>query len=135
MGAFVIGIAVGIIPYGAVILKSKINLYDDTLNTFGVHCIGGIVGALLVGIYADPDVGPATGLLFGNPAQFGWQIVGVLISLIYSGGLTVIIMLGLKYTIGIRVSKIEEEDGLDKGEHGDVAYFEYEATPMKPENQ
>ena len=71
MGAFIIGIACGIIPYGAIILKNRLNLYDDTLNTFGVHCIGGIVGALLTGIYADPTIGPGTGLLYGNPKQLG----------------------------------------------------------------
>ena len=130
MGAVCIGIAVGIIPYGAIILKSKLDLYDDTLNTFGVHCIGGIVGALLTGIYADPGIGYGTGMLFGNPEQLGWQVVGILLVMTYSGVVTAIIMYGLKATMGIRVSMIEEPEGLDKSQHGDVAYFEYEASPQ-----
>ena len=129
MGAICIGIAVGIIPYGAIIMKNKVNLYDDTLNTFGVHCVGGIVGALLTGIYADPGIGYGTGMLFGKPEQLGWQIVGVLLVAAYSGIVTTLIMYLLKITMGIRVTVYEEPEGLDKSQHGDVAYFEYVPSP------
>ena len=78
MGAIIIGIAVGVLPYGAIILKSKINLYDDTLNTFSIHYSSGTLGALLVGIYADPDIGGKTGLLYGHPRQLGLQVAGIL---------------------------------------------------------
>ena len=63
---------------GAIILKSKINLYDDTLNTFSIHYSSGTLGALLVGIYADPDIGGKTGLLYGHPRQLGLQVAGIL---------------------------------------------------------
>ena len=126
MGATCIGIASAIISYGAIIAKNKVNLYDDTLNTFGIHFFAGVVGVLLTGVYADPEAGGETGLLFGKPVQLAWQIVGVLIVMIYSGGATAILMLFLKFTIGIRAADYEEAMGLDRSQHGDVAYFEYQ---------
>ena len=126
MGAIIIGIAVGVLPYGAIILKSKINLYDDTLNTFSIHYSSGTLGALLVGIYADPDIGGKTGILYGHPRQLGLQVAGILACTAWSAIVTGIILLILKSTVGIRVSELEEEEGLDKSQHGDVAYNEYQ---------
>ena len=127
MGAVCIGLVTGILPYWAIILKSQVKLYDDTLNTFGIHCVAGVIGAIFTGIYADPEIGGETGMLFGRPEQLGWQIVGVLIIMIYSGVGTGVLIYLLKITIGIRVSESEEHEGLDKSQHGDIAYFEYEA--------
>ena len=134
LGAICIGIVSGIIPYGAIIAKNKIDLYDDTLNTFGIHFFAGVVGALMTGIYADPDIGNETGMLFGNPHQLGWQIAGVLIVTAYSGVVTGILMYLLKITIGIRVAEDEEPLGLDRSQHGDIAYFEYDSSPKRLNN-
>ena len=68
-------------------------------------------------------------MLFGKPEQLGWQIVGVLLVAAYSGIVTTLIMYLLKITMGIRVTVYEEPEGLDKSQHGDVAYFEYVPSP------
>jgi ammonium transporter, Amt family len=122
IGAIVIGIFSGILPYWAIYFKPYLG-YDDTLNTFGVHFISGAVGALLTGIYADPDIGDSTGLLFGNPKQFLWQLIGVVIVTAYSGIVTFIIMIILKTFIGIRVSRESEKEGIDKSQHGEYEYY------------
>ena len=126
MGAFIIGMACGIIPYWVIFFKTWLNRYDDTLNTFGIHWTGGMVGAILTGVYADPMVGPGTGLLFGNPRQLGLQISGVLITTIYGGVMTFILSYFLKETMGIRVEDNDEQQGVDKSQHGEFPYVEYQ---------
>jgi ammonium transporter, Amt family len=137
MGATVIGLVEGILPYGAVIFKTSFDLYDDTFNNFALHCISGSIGALLTGIYADPsichhgdDIGGAkehchSGLLFGNPKQFGLQLAGVCICLAYSAAMTAVILIALKKAIGLRVKIEKEKQGIDKVEHGEFAYIEF----------
>ena len=80
--------------------------------------VSGIVGGLLTGCFAKPDIGGASGLFYGNAEQLGWQIAGILMTSVYSAAGTAIIMLALKFTIGIRVSEDEEDMGLDASEHG-----------------
>jgi ammonium transporter, Amt family len=121
MGAVIIGMVVGIVPYWAIYFKPYFK-YDDTLNTFGIHWIAGALGALLAGIYADPDIGGMTGFLFGHYAQLGWQIVGILIVTLYSGAMTALIMLGLKYTVGINIPARYEAQGVDRSQHGESEY-------------
>ncbi len=106
--------------------------YDDTLDVFGIHCIGGIIGAIGTGIVADPALGgqgwfdytvfPAVAGTYDMGAQVITQIKGVLVTLILSGGVSAILFLGLKYTIGIRPSADVEAEGLDIAEHGERAY-------------
>ena len=118
MAAIVIGIIAGIVCYEAVMLKGKLG-YDDSLDVFGVHGVGGITGALLTGVFAS--VG-ATGLLLGNSHQLLLQFEGIVITIIYASVCTIIIGFVLEKTIGLKVSESEENIGLDKTQHGETAY-------------
>ncbi len=118
MAAIVIGIIAGIVCYEAVMLKGKLG-YDDSLDVFGVHGVGGITGALLTGVFAS--VG-ATGLLLGNSHQLLLQLEGIVITIIYASVCTIIIGFVLEKTIGLKVSESEENIGLDKTQHGETAY-------------
>jgi len=122
-GSIVIGILAGIIPFFMVaIVKHKFG-YDDTLDAFGIHGIGGILGALLTGVFADPAVNSAgKGLLFGNPHQLTVQLIAIGTTIAYSAAMTAIIFFAIKFTIGLRVKTEKEYDGLDNSEHGENAY-------------
>lgn len=118
MAALIMGIIAGIVCYWAVMLKGKLG-YDDSLDVFGVHGVGGITGALLTGVFAS--VG-ATGLLLGNSHQLLLQLEGIVITIIYATVCTIIIGFVLEKTIGLKVSESEENIGLDKTQHGETAY-------------
>jgi Amt family ammonium transporter len=118
MAALMIGLIAGIVCYWAVMLKGKLG-YDDSLDVFGIHGVGGITGALLTGVFAG--VG-ATGLLFGDPHQIMLQLEGVIITIAYAGICTILIGFVLDRTIGLKVSESEENIGLDKICHGETAY-------------
>jgi len=122
-GAIVIGIAAGVIPFFAVAsMKPKFG-YDDTLDSFGIHGIGGTIGAILTGIFADPAINDAgKGLLFGNPGQLFTQIIAVGVTLIYSGIMTFVIFMVIKIMVGLRVDVEDEVTGLDESQHGEKAY-------------
>jgi Amt family ammonium transporter len=122
-GSIVIGLAAGIIPYLAVaFLKPKLG-YDDALDAFGVHGIGGTLGALLTGIFADPAINDAgKGLLYGNPGQFMTQLIAVGTTIVYTAVTTFIIFMVIKAIVGIRVDIEEEVTGLDETQHGEKAY-------------
>jgi Amt family ammonium transporter len=122
-GAIVIGIAAGIIPFFAVAaLKPKLG-YDDTLDAFGIHGIGGTIGAILTGIFADPAINEAgKGLLYGNPGQLLTQIIAVAVTLAYSGIMTFVIFMVIRILVGLRVDPEDEITGLDESQHGEKAY-------------
>ena len=123
MGALAIGIASGIACYwGATCLKAKCG-YDDSLDVFGVHGIGGIVGALLTGIFVAKGFG-GTGLAEGVTmgGQLGKQAIGVLTTVVYSGVVSFIILKIVDATMGLRVSEEEETQGLDSSLHGEEGY-------------
>jgi Amt family ammonium transporter len=131
-GALVIGLAAGAICFFAVAyLKNKLG-YDDALDAFGVHAVGGIVGAILTGIFVDPALGGAgyvtdgwVGPTFGyDSAQIMIQVKAVLIAIVWSGAVSAVILAALKYTIGLRVSPEVEATGLDLAEHGEKAYHD-----------
>ena len=130
-GALAIGFIAGVLCALAVSLKYKFG-YDDSLDVVGVHLIGGIVGTVLIGFFANLDEGTTwavdgakNGLLYGGGAeQLGSQVIGALVAVAYSFIVTIIIGLVLKYTIGIRVSEDIEIAGLDLAEHGETAYEE-----------
>jgi len=90
----------------------------------GVHCVGGIIGALLTGFFASKLVNPAgaDGLFFGNPAQVGIQALAVLVTLVFSFVMSFILLKILDATMGLRVSTEEEVAGLDISEHSEVGY-------------
>nr|MBP7508826.1 ammonium transporter [Prolixibacteraceae bacterium] len=122
-GALAIGVAVSVICYISVsFVKHKIG-YDDTLDAFGVHGVGGIVGALFTGIFAVPTVQAAySGVVAGNFKQLWIQLIAVVVVMVYSGVLTFILFKIVDKTAGIRVEPIVEEEGLDIYEHGESAY-------------
>jgi Amt family ammonium transporter len=121
VGSLVIGVAAGALCYwGATGLKHMFG-YDDSLDAFGVHAIGGIAGALLTGVFARTAINPAgTGLIDGNAYQVVIQVYGILGTLIYDAIGTLIILFILKMTIGLRVTTEEEREGLDISLHGEV---------------
>ncbi|MDD2689473.1 MAG: ammonium transporter [Candidatus Omnitrophica bacterium] len=121
--AIIIGILVSVFCFTAVsIIKPKMG-YDDALDAFGVHCIGGIWGALATGLFASKAVNSsgADGLLFGNPKQFIVQLTAVCVTLVYSFVVTMIIYKAVDLIIGVRVSEKEESMGLDLTQHHERA--------------
>jgi Amt family ammonium transporter len=122
-GAIVIGIAAGVLPYFAVAKLKPMFGYDDALDAFGIHGIGGIVGALLTGVFADPSVNElGKGLLYGNPGQLMTQLIAVGVTIAYTAVVTFIIFMVIKAITGIRVDVEEEVTGLDETQHGEKAY-------------
>lgn len=123
LGAIIIGILAGFLPYFAVAKIKPALGYDDALDVFGIHGIAGILGALLTGLLADPSVNSASkGLLYGNPSQLWIQALSVFVVLIYDLIATGIILLVIKVITGLRVSEEEELSGLDLSQHGERAY-------------
>src|SRR5246127_5571669 len=111
-GSLVIGIAAGVICFwSATWLKHKLG-YDDSLDAFGVHCIGGIVGAILTGVFAVKDIGGADGSVI-------LQAKGVLTTLVYSGVVSYILLKVIDMVMGLRVTEEEEREGLDVILHGE----------------
>jgi Amt family ammonium transporter len=121
-GAMLIGIMAGIVPYFAVAsIKPKLG-YDDSLDAFGIHGIAGTLGAILTGVFADPAIGGAAGLLYGNPKQLIIQLIAVGITFAYTAVVTLVIFFVVKTLIGIRVHEEHEITGLDESQHGEKAY-------------
>jgi Amt family ammonium transporter len=125
MTAIVIGITASLVCYAALIFKNK-RKWDDALDTWAVHGIGGLAGALLTGIFAEKRFTPwgDDGLAFGNPAQLYENAVGAFAALAWAMGLTALIIkiMDLVWPGGIRVTPKEEEVGLDLAQHGERAY-------------
>jgi Amt family ammonium transporter len=121
-GAFAIGLAAGVVCFWtATSLKNKLG-YDDSLDAFGVHGIGGIIGALLTGVFALKEVGGTSGLLQGNPAQLLIQAEGVGIVIVFNAILSAILLKLVDLTIGLRVTAEEEVEGLDISLHGETIH-------------
>ena len=122
MSALVVGVLVTGVCYGAILIKGKFG-YDDSLDVFGVHGVGGLLGALLVGVLAKAGIsGDVNGLLYGNPAQLGIQAVSVLAAGSYSFIVTFLILKLVDRIVGLRVTIDEEEFGLDLTQHGENGY-------------
>jgi Amt family ammonium transporter len=119
-GALSIGIAAGVFCYwGAVWLKHMLR-YDDSLDVFGVHGIGGIVGAILTGVFAREAIGGTAGLLEGNPIQVWIQIQGIIATIVYCAVVSFIILKAIDLAIGLRVEEETEIGGLDLALHGET---------------
>jgi Amt family ammonium transporter len=130
VGALVVGAVAGIGCAYAVGLKYKFGL-DDSLDVVGVHLVGGILGCVLIGFVGtdtspqgvDGLFGGMNGLFYGGDATLlGHQVLGVLFTVVWTGVLTTVIALAIKYTIGWRVTADEEVEGIDFAEHGESAY-------------
>jgi ammonium transporter, Amt family len=120
MGAFCIGVAAGVVCYwGCTGLKHMFG-YDDALDTFGVHALGGAAGALLTGVFAVSEYGGTAGLIEGNPGQVLNQAIGVGAVFVYDVVVTLIILKLVDVFIGLRVSEDVERDGLDLALHGET---------------
>ncbi|GEO80241.1 ammonium transporter [Pararhodospirillum oryzae] len=118
-GALVIGLAAGVICFwSATWLKHTLG-YDDSLDAFGVHGVGGLVGAILTGVFAVEAVGGTPGALEGNIGQVVTQIVGCLATIAWSAVATYVILRVLDMTVGLRVTTEQESDGLDIALHGE----------------
>ena len=132
MGAILIGLVVSPICYLFVSTVKNALKYDDTLDVFGVHCIGGIVGAIGTAIVADPALGgqgffdytqfPAVVGSYDMATQLWTQTKAVLVTLLWSGIVSTLLFYALKITIGLRPSEEAEREGLDLSEHGERAY-------------
>jgi Amt family ammonium transporter len=121
-GAMIIGIVAGIVPFIACWkLKAWLG-YDDALDTFGVHGVGGTLGALLTGILADPAVNSVVGNV--KEGLVGSQIKAILVTLVLSVVGTAVIALIVKVTLGLRPSEEVEMSGLDLAEHGEEGYHQ-----------
>ena len=119
-GALIIGLAAGLVCYwGAVVLKPKMG-YDDTLDVFGVHGLGGITGALLTGVFAVEAIGGTPGLLEGNAGQVLIQLEGIIATIVYCAIVTFIILKVVGAVMGLRVDEESEVGGLDYSLHGET---------------
>jgi len=119
--AVLMGLIAGPVCYGAVMLKGSLG-YDDALDAFGIHGVGGALGAILTGVLASAAWGGTEGLIGGNSELFIENIIGVLAAGAYSVIVTFVILKVLDATIGLRVSKDEESEGLDTNLHGEEGY-------------
>ncbi len=122
-GAVAIGAIAGAACAYAVGLKFKFGL-DDSLDVVGVHLVGGIIGTILIGVFSTSEgAGGIDGLLYGGGVDsLVDQTLGVLTAVAYSGILTLVIGLAIKYTIGLRLDEDDEVGGIDLAEHGESAY-------------
>ena len=130
IGAFITCAVAGVICFFAVTKVKAMLGYDDSLDTFGVHCIGGIIGSLGTGTFVNPAFG-GTGVYdyvankvgdFDAMAQIVSQLWDIGITLVWSGGVAFLIMLLLKFTIGIRATDDAQQEGMDLADHGEKAY-------------
>ena len=132
--AFCIGLVAGVVCYFAVTKIKSIFQYDDSLDVFGVHGVGSIIGMLMLGLLASAEVNPAIATTFkangvvvslaGGSPQFFNQLIGVLFTAVLSGVGTFIILKIVDAVIGLRVDQEEESMGLDLSQHGESAYNE-----------
>jgi Amt family ammonium transporter len=132
LGALCIGGASGVATFFASTrLKEAIDVYDDALDAFGVHGVGGIVGALLTGVFNTQDLGgpglvtdwvTATVGSNGIGAQVWIQFKGVLVTIVWSAVVAAIAFKITDLVVGLRVSEEEEREGLDISSHGETAY-------------
>jgi Amt family ammonium transporter len=123
MSALIIGLAAGAVCYLSLNMKAKIG-YDDSLDAFGVHGIGGILGTLATGIFASTIINPAggNGLLFGSHQLLASQMTALAVTAVYSFVVTVIILKVIDKFIGLRIDNESELHGLDISQHGESGY-------------
>jgi Amt family ammonium transporter len=116
----VIGVIAGLVCYWACTsLKQRFN-YDDSLDVFGVHGIGGLTGTLLAGIFATASIGGTAGLIEGHPQQLLLQFYGVAVTLAWSAGMTYALLKLVSLFVPLRVSREHELEGLDISQHGEA---------------
>jgi len=113
-------VTAGLVCYWACTwLKQRFN-YDDSLDVFGVHGIGGLTGTLLAGVFAVASIGGTAGVLEGHPGQLLLQLYGVAVTLVWSGGMTFGLLKLVNIFVPLRVSREHELEGLDISQHGEA---------------
>jgi len=123
MSAILLGAIAAIPSYFALVWRAKTHL-DDSLDVIAAHGVGGTVGALLTGVFAEKALnGVADGLLFGNPAQLGIQAIAVVAAIAYSGIASFVLLKAIGLVIPLRADEEHEETGLDLTQHGEEAYM------------
>jgi ammonium transporter, Amt family len=120
VGALWIGAAAGVGCFFAATTVKRALGYDDSLDAFGVHAVGGIIGALLTGVFALKEIGGASGALEGNVGQILTQLEGIIVTIVWSGVVTLIILIVVNMLVGVRVTQAAEVEGLDINLHGEV---------------
>ena len=121
-GALLIGIAGGLVCFWTATYMKNFFGYDDSLDSFGVHAVGGGLGAILTGVFAVKAIGGTAGALEGNIGQIGKQLIDVGAVLVYDVVMTYGILKIIDAVIGLRVSEEEEVEGLDLSQHGEQVY-------------
>src|ERR1700731_4037773 len=116
----VIGVIAGLVCFWACTWLKHRFKYDDSLDVFGVHGVGGITGILLAGVFATASIGGASGLIEGNPQQLLIQFYGVAVTLAWSGGVTYVLLKLVSSFVPLRVSREHELEGLDISQHGEA---------------
>jgi Amt family ammonium transporter len=119
-GAIAIGVAAGVLCYWGVTGLKRMLGADDALDCFGVHGVGGIVGALLTGVFAIEQYGGTAGLIEGNAAQMMNQVKGIIVVIVYDAIVSLVLLKIIDAIIGLRVSDEVEREGLDLALHGEV---------------
>ena len=122
MGALIIGVAAGVVCYIASVWVKRSFGYDDALDVWGVHGVGGALGAILTGIFAREAIGGVPGVLEGNIGQLWIQLQGVLYTLVYCGIVTFVILKAVDMIVGLRVKRDVEVEGLDINLHGETVH-------------
>jgi Amt family ammonium transporter len=129
LSALLIGLIAGVVCYGAVSLKPALK-YDDAMDAFGVHGIGGLVGAILTGVFASAvlfqaaagNTDPVGKLADGRGAQISMQVVASVVSIVYAFVISAVLVLAIDKLWGFTVDSKAEEEGLDRSEHGEVGF-------------
>ncbi len=116
----VIGVIAGLVCFWACTSLKRRFSYDDSLDVFGVHGIGGMTGTLLAGVFATASIGGVSGLIEGHPQQLLIQLYGVAVTLIWSGGVTYVLLKLVSVFVPLRVSREHELEGLDISQHGEA---------------
>lgn len=123
--AVIIGLLVSPVCFYAIaIVKHKLG-YDDALDAFGCHGVGGIFGGIVTGLFTTPELAldpDNIGLIYGNPRLFLVTIAAIVFTIVWSAGMTFVLMKGISFFMPLRVSDREEVIGLDDTEHGETAY-------------
>jgi Amt family ammonium transporter len=136
VNAILLGAIAAVPSYFALVLRSKTAL-DDSLDVVAAHGVGGTVGALLTGVFAEKAInGVADGLLYGNPAQMGVQVAAILAAVAYSGVVSFVLLKLISLVVPLRASASEEAEGLDIVAHGEEAYMHIGgSTPVVAEER
>ena len=126
-GALVLGLVAGALCFSVTLLRERFRV-DDSLDVFAVHGVGGMWGAVGVGIFAVAAIGGTSGLIEGNAEQLGIQVAATLFTIAFAGIGTFIIIKVIDVAIGLRVQEADEETGLDVAVHGETAYVPWAGT-------